>query len=892
MHGCTNSTEWDPDDDGSIQPTIDNEIIVVRRQTQTVRAIEPRTGGERWNFSVGQHELELVRSPDDCHSSVASDPVTLDYELKFIVPEGVVFAVRKETPHIIEWKQKLDFPIANAWTRDENQQLKSIDLFATAQTMWQQSERYKPMPDDTVDGTMDRLVPSIYIGMHNKQLYIQESERMRLEQANLFSHLIESEKKSIDRIPWRPVEASSISIDNGQANNALVPSKPDGTGIVALPNHQETAIAVLYGSEYVNGNGFYLFTRSNQLNASNGDGKDSICNKDNETTGKEITELDGDEDTMPPINIVSLWYWWKEIMVISLTTALALNALLSQRKMNEPEVVIVERHVEIKVPSTPDGSDDVPSITSKRTNSESYTTGGDGDNSDGGYKSRFQADFDMVHRLGKGGYGVVFEVKNKLDGCHYAIKRIAMPKSQTKHDAVIREVKTLATCDHQNIVRYFNSWVEKPPPGWQEREDRLWMEREALSHSISIDSVTTGDTSHHVHVHSKSVANNKLDSVISNLKTNECVNFDDELRKTNFRNQFAAESNEDDDDDSFIQFERLGAEDPIVWDTNGGHDSDDEDDGDNDDESHPAFSDRSKTDTECSKRIAAQRRNEVWKKIDNGSATSGVCSGALKPTHRRPMSLDLNAPVPRWYLYIQMQLCRKESLKDWLQKSDTTVRANKTSTIFKQIVQAVEYVHLKGLIHRDLKPGNIFFALDGQIKIGDFGLVTDMLDDRKVQTPCGDETGLPTCNQHTEQVGTHLYMSPEQLSGGPYNYKVDIYSLGLILFELLVVFSTEMERIETLRALRSSKFPDGFQQNQKQEVRQCHFFASRAHIYCDFLGFYFQYDLLKLMLSKTPEERPTTYGIRSHPPFSDPTDKSYHFELPPRRRGSQNFSNI
>lgn len=85
-------------------------------------------------------------------------------------------------------------------------------------------------------------------------------------------------------------------------------------------------------------------------------------------------------------------------------------------------------------------------------------------------------------------------------------------------------------------------------------------------------------------------------------------------------------------------------------------------------------------------------------------------------------------------------------------------------------------------------------------------------------TPCGDETGLPSCARHTQQVGTHLYMSPEQLRGRQYNYKVDIYSLGLILFELLVVFGTEMERIETLRSLRTSKFPSDFHDKHRDEV--------------------------------------------------------------------------
>lgn len=75
--------------------------------------------------------------------------------------------------------------------------------------------------------------------------------------------------------------------------------------------------------------------------------------------------------------------------------------------------------------------------------------------------------------------------------------------------------------------------------------------------------------------------------------------------------------------------------------------------------------------------------------------------------------------------------------------------------------------------------------------------------------------------KHTEQVGTHLYMSPEQIDGRQYNYKVDIYSLGLIFFELLVVFCTEMERIETLKSLRMSEFPSDFHLSFPDEVNNC-----------------------------------------------------------------------
>ena len=93
-------------------------------------------------------------------------------------------------------------------------------------------------------------------------------------------------------------------------------------------------------------------------------------------------------------------------------------------------------------------------------------------------------------------------------------------------------------------------------------------------------------------------------------------------------------------------------------------------------------------------------------------------------------------------------------------------------------------------------------------------------------------------NQHTDEVGTQLYMSPEQLVRKSYDHKVDIYSLGLILFELLVPFSTQMERVQTLSSLRKLKFPS-------------HFIRSR------------EYELVLKMLSHKPNQRPETTEMLS-----------------------------
>ena len=100
------------------------------------------------------------------------------------------------------------------------------------------------------------------------------------------------------------------------------------------------------------------------------------------------------------------------------------------------------------------------------------------------------------------------------------------------------------------------------------------------------------------------------------------------------------------------------------------------------------------------------------------------------------------------------------------------------------------------MMHRDLKPSNIFFSLDGNIKVGDFGLVTGtafgaLQNSYVTLLSLADRDDH---RQHTGNIGSHLYMSPELMSGLKYDQKVDIFSFGIIFFELHYPFSTEMER--------------------------------------------------------------------------------------------------
>jgi serine/threonine protein kinase len=76
------------------------------------------------------------------------------------------------------------------------------------------------------------------------------------------------------------------------------------------------------------------------------------------------------------------------------------------------------------------------------------------------HTSRYRDDFEEIRPLGRGGYGSVWHVRNKLDGCNYAIKKIRLKSTDHSLERVFREIKSMPRLDHPYVVRYYGSWLE------------------------------------------------------------------------------------------------------------------------------------------------------------------------------------------------------------------------------------------------------------------------------------------------------------------------------------------------------------------------------------------------------------------------------------------------
>jgi len=126
---------------------------------------------------------------------------------------------------------------------------------------------------------------------------------------------------------------------------------------------------------------------------------------------------------------------------------------------------------------------------------------------------------------------------------------------------------------------------------------------------------------------------------------------------------------------------------------------------------------------------------------------------------------------PKTYFIIIMEYCPEGDLKEKIEVDFCSFTEEWVRTIFVQLLQAVQYLHSKNVIHRDLKSQNVFLAHDGHVRLGDFGL-------------CRRTARQAVVEATLTHAGTDAYMAPEMLSSSRYGKPADIWSLGCVLYEL------------------------------------------------------------------------------------------------------------
>nr|XP_019007722.1 PEK/GCN2 protein kinase [Kwoniella pini CBS 10737]OCF46503.1 PEK/GCN2 protein kinase [Kwoniella pini CBS 10737] len=224
---------------------------------------------------------------------------------------------------------------------------------------------------------------------------------------------------------------------------------------------------------------------------------------------------------------------------------------------------------------------------------------------------------------------------------------------------------------------------------------------------------------------------------------------------------------------------------------------------------------------------------------DDGSSSSESDSDgdsdnstAADPSEMRERGRSANVPIPpkpsqsitdattddgtvERVLYIQMEFVDNQTLREAINRDLTEDEAWR---LLRQVLSALAHMASLGIVHRDLKPTNILIDGDGNVKIADFGLSTT--DKNPIEPSHGTEL-LANEVDRTSNIGTGLYIAPEVLISKSYNEKADMYSLGIIFFEMCYAFKTSMERAHILNAVRQPliTFPPGWPTTHKPNER-------------------------------------------------------------------------
>ena len=180
------------------------------------------------------------------------------------------------------------------------------------------------------------------------------------------------------------------------------------------------------------------------------------------------------------------------------------------------------------------------------------------------------------------------------------------------------------------------------------------------------------------------------------------------------------------------------------------------------------------------------------------------------------------------YVYLVVELCHNGEVNRFMKKTGKPFTESQARKIMSQVVNGLLYLHSHGILHRDLTLANLLLTKDMNVKIGDFGLATQLQ--------------LPN-EKHYTMCGTPNFISPEVATRGPHGMESDVWSVGCMLYTLLVgkpPFETEaVKRTLNKVVLGDYNIPDNI--------------SPEAH------------DLISKLLKKNPGDRLPLSGILDHP---------------------------
>ncbi|XP_063698800.1 eukaryotic translation initiation factor 2-alpha kinase 1-like [Culicoides brevitarsis] len=416
--------------------------------------------------------------------------------------------------------------------------------------------------------------------------------------------------------------------------------------------------------------------------------------------------------------------------------------------------------------------------------------------------SRYHREFDEIGFIAGGGFGKVFKARHKLDGIIYAVKKITL-KSTSINNVLLHlaEVKTLASLNHSNIVPYKAAWLE--PLLTYNTNSMIKDKEEGDEETSSDDDEDSDETTTRTDKYVTQKFIERTDS------SSDFIQFGDESaeKAPNDTETSDAEVAVCKYRDRKISIEANQPHVKLKWAT--------------------LFIQMTMCQLTLKEFLDQRNKSSDYEAFylkfileqqqpphESRSSSFNYSSTYRKTTTRESFNSDdtsTTSTEESEFTEVHHSRSFSESSVDesfensWFNQDMTHLDV--VTDIFTQLLNGLSYIHSRKIVHHDIKPSNIFVSVEPNgkinVQLGDFGLACPL---QEAHTGAG--------------FGTPLYAAPEQLAG-ECNFKSDIYSLGIILLELLVPFSTDMERANTIKQVRSGKLPENINVNFRSLLKRC-----------------------------------------------------------------------